>query len=158
MSLDRHATILAMRPSVPRSRRSVVLVIGIVTSALAATLVLISSGSGREAMHSNTTAPTAAKPNEPATRASPNPNFWADTVQVDRVEGSTLTVHSVRHPALAPYIVEADTNTIFMAVGGSFAPTPGVDIGTRFYFTGIGQAAGIPPERVRALRLFFERN
>ena len=91
----------------------------------------------------------------PATTTTPIPNPWADTVQIDAIDGDTLSVHSVRHSELAPYTVQADQNTIFQRVPGSlFAPQPGLQVGSTFYFTGIGSTAGSPPPSVHALRIF----
>jgi hypothetical protein len=83
------------------------------------------------------------------------PNPWADTVQIDGIDGNNLSVHSIRHPELTPYVVEADQNTIFQRVAGSlFAPQPGLETGSQFYFTGVSATGGTPPPYVRALRIF----
>jgi hypothetical protein len=89
------------------------------------------------------------------TTAIASSRSWADTVQIDRVDGNTLDVHSVRHPELAPYIVAVDQDTIYQRAPGSpFAPQPGLDVGSRFYFTGASATGGTPPAWVRAVRIF----
>jgi hypothetical protein len=89
-----------------------------------------------------------------ATSSSPNALFWADTVRVDALDGTALSVHSVRHPELVPYIVGVDHETIFVPTGPVLAPQPGVEVGSSFYFTGFSGTRETPPPYVRALRIF----
>jgi hypothetical protein len=89
-------------------------------------------------------------------------NFWTDYVVVDAENGATLTVHSTRGPghSHATYEVAAGQNTILEPDDPSqpFAPSPGVQVGMRFYFTGTVEAGSAPtPTRVEALRIFLLR-
>jgi hypothetical protein len=86
--------------------------------------------------------------------------FWTDYVMVEAVDSvaHTLTVRSTRGPGHnhEPYRVTADVDTIFSSADGIFGPTPEIQPGTFFYFTGTVEAGSAPsPESVRALRIFF---
>ena len=125
-------------------------VVGVVLTASALTSVFATTVPG--------SARVGARPSRAPTRTTtvaPDPRFWADTVQIDGIDGGTLSVHSVRHPELAQYTVQADQNTIFQRVPGSlFAAQPGLEVGGRFYFTGTSLTGVTPPSSVRALRIF----
>jgi hypothetical protein len=89
------------------------------------------------------------------TAAPSNGNTWADTVEIDGIDGDTLHVHSVRHPDLVAYDIQADRKTIFERAPGSlFAPQPGLEVGSIISFTGVSATGGTPPPFVRALRIF----
>jgi len=149
---------------VPRRRR---LVPGLLGAVAIASVLLVGKWSDDSSSTANRTAdrPSARIANAPpvlppvSTQASNSGPYWGDYVEVDGVNGMTLTVHTTRGEGHdhSPYEVTVGPETTVQGSGdatqivGSY---PGVVPGDRFYFVG-RRVTDAAETRVDAINVFI---